>query len=51
MWGYIHNRLRVFEKRVLRKIISHKQKWQEAGENYTIRSFITSTLHQTLLLR
>jgi hypothetical protein len=40
-------RLRVFENRLLRRIFGPKrEKWQEAEEDYKMRSFITCTLHQ-----
>jgi hypothetical protein len=40
-------RLRVFEDRVLRRILDQREmKWQEVGENYIMRSFITCTLCQ-----
>jgi hypothetical protein len=42
--------LRVFENRVLRKILDLRgRKWQMAGEDCIMRSFITCTLHQILL--
>jgi hypothetical protein len=40
---------RVHENRVLRRIFESKRKWQAAGEDCTMRSFITCTLHQILL--
>jgi hypothetical protein len=41
------HRLRVFEKRVLRKITGPKgMKGQEGGENYITRSCVICTLHQ-----
>jgi hypothetical protein len=43
------HRLRVYENRVLRRIFGHTTKWQEAGKDCIMRSFITSTLHQILL--
>jgi hypothetical protein len=39
----VEHRLTVFENRVLRR------KWQEAGEDCIVRSFITCTLHRILL--
>jgi hypothetical protein len=42
------HRLRVFENMVLRRIFGPKRKWQEAGEDYIMRSFVTWTLHQIL---
>jgi hypothetical protein len=38
------HRLRVFENRVLRRIVGPKR--NEVGGNCTMRSFITCTLHQ-----
>jgi hypothetical protein len=44
------HRLRVCENRVLRRIFEPKgRKWQEAGEDCIIRSFITCMLHHILL--
>jgi hypothetical protein len=44
------HRLKVFENRVLRRISGPKwEKWREAGEDCIMRSFITCTLHRTLL--
>jgi hypothetical protein len=41
------HRLRVFENRVLRKILEGREmKWEEIIENYIMRSFITCTLRQ-----
>jgi hypothetical protein len=46
------HRLRVFENRVLRRIFELKrEKWQEAGEDCIMRSFITYMLCQILLGR
>jgi hypothetical protein len=42
------HRLRVFEKRMLRRIFGPKKKWQEAGEDCIMWSFITCVLHQIL---
>jgi hypothetical protein len=39
----------MFENRVQRRIFGAKRKWQEAGEDCIMRSFITCTLHQILL--
>jgi hypothetical protein len=39
-------RLRVFEKRVIRRILGSKR--EEVGENCTMRSSIICTLHQLL---
>jgi hypothetical protein len=41
------HRLKVSENKVLRGIFGPK--WQEAGEDCIMRSFITCTLHQILL--
>jgi hypothetical protein len=41
--------LRVFEKKVLRRIPGPKRKCQEAGEDCIMRNFITCTLHEVLL--
>jgi hypothetical protein len=42
--------LRVIENRVLWRIFGPKrQKWQEYGEEFIIKGFRTSTLHQILL--
>jgi hypothetical protein len=39
--------IRVFGNRVLRIILDLMgRKWQEAGEDYIMKSFITCTLHQ-----
>jgi hypothetical protein len=38
-----------FENRVLRRIFGPKRKWQEAGEDCIMRSFVTCALHQMLL--
>jgi len=39
-------RLSMFENRVLRRTFGSKGwKWQETGEHYIIKSFITCTLH------
>jgi len=44
------HRLRVLENRALRRIFDlRRRKWQEAGEDYIMRSFITCTLHKILL--
>jgi hypothetical protein len=43
-------RLRVFENRLLRRILNLRgKKWREAGEDFIMRSFMTCTLHQILL--
>jgi hypothetical protein len=43
-------RLRVFENRELNRMFAPKRrKWQETGEDYVMRSFITCKLHQILL--
>jgi hypothetical protein len=39
----------MFENGVLRRIYEPKEKWWEAGEDCTVRSFVTCTLHQLLL--
>jgi hypothetical protein len=45
------HRLRVFENRVLRRILGPKgRKWGETGEDCIMRGFITCTLHQILLV-
>jgi len=45
-----HHRLRVFENRMLRRIFGPKgRKWQEAGEDCIMRSFITYKLRQILI--
>jgi hypothetical protein len=36
----------VFENRELRRVFGPKRKWQEAGEDCKMRSFITCMLHQ-----
>jgi hypothetical protein len=37
----------VFESKVLGEILDLRgRNWQEAGEDYIMRSFITCTLHQ-----
>jgi hypothetical protein len=42
-----NHRLRVFEKRLLRRIFGPKRdEVTEAGGNYIMKSFITSTLRQ-----
>ena len=42
-------RLREFENRVLRKILGYKRdKVTGNGENYILRNFVKSTLHQIL---
>jgi hypothetical protein len=41
------HRLRVFEGRVLKRLLGCKRNLQE--DNYIIRSFINCTLHQILL--
>jgi hypothetical protein len=41
------HKLEVFENSVLRRIFGLKRmKWQEAGENCIMRSFITSTFQE-----
>jgi hypothetical protein len=35
------HRLKVFENRVLRRIYLRRRKWQEAGEDCIMRSFVT----------
>jgi hypothetical protein len=40
---------RVFEDQVLRRVFGPKRNWHEAGEDCTVRSFITCTLHLTFL--
>jgi len=43
-------RLRVFENRLLRRILNLRgKKWREAGEDFTLRSFLTCTFHQISL--
>jgi hypothetical protein len=39
----------LFENEVLRRISGPKRKWQEAVEDYIMRSFITCTLQEPLL--
>jgi len=40
-------RLKVFEKRVLRRIFGHnRDRVAGGGENYTVRSLVICTLHQ-----
>jgi hypothetical protein len=44
------HKLKVCEDRVLRRIsVTRGRKWQEAGEDCIMRSFITCTLQQILL--
>jgi hypothetical protein len=43
------HRLIVSENRVLRKIFRPKRKWQEAGGDCIMKSFITCIPHQILL--
>jgi len=43
------HRSKVFENWVLRRISGPMRKWQEDGEGCIMISFITCTLHQTLL--
>jgi hypothetical protein len=44
------HRLRVFEKRMLRRIFRpKKRKWREAGEDRITRGFITCKLRKILL--
>jgi hypothetical protein len=41
--------MKVFENRVLREYLDIRgRKWQEAGEDYIMRSFTTCMLHQIL---
>jgi hypothetical protein len=41
---------RLFKNRVVRRIFrTIGRKWREAGEDCTVRSFITCTLHEILL--
>jgi len=41
--------LRMFEKRVLRRMDLRWRKWWEDEEDCIMRSFITCTIHQILL--
>jgi hypothetical protein len=42
--------LRLFENRVLRRIVGPKmEEWWEGGEQYIMRSFITCKHHKILL--
>jgi hypothetical protein len=53
-WSLIlreEHRFRVPENKVLRRIFGLKwRKLQEAGEDYIMRSFVTCTVHQMLLV-
>jgi hypothetical protein len=39
----------MFEKRLLRRIFEPKRKWQKAGDDGKIRSFIDHTLYQIFI--
>jgi hypothetical protein len=44
------HKLRVFENRVLKRIFgTEREKWQVAGEDCIMRSFIICTLHQNII--
>jgi len=38
----------VFQNRVVKRIFGIENKWLEAGEDCTMSSFVTCTLHQIL---